>query len=64
MGYILPYTPVQLIQYQNRVNFQRWPAVSNVERATRLDAEGESEDSSREQFIKMLGKGRSVDEKA
>lgn len=64
MGYVLPYTPVQLIQYQNRVNFERWPGVSNVEPAGKIRSEGKSAESSREEISKLLGKGRTVDEKA
>lgn len=60
MGYILPYTPTESVQYHNRINFERWRSVYPVERSARSRPMDKQEESA---AVKILGKGKHVDQR-
>lgn len=60
MGYILPYKPVEMIDYHNRINFDRWRAVRPIERTPKSRLAHGSGQSAAD----LIGKGQNIDEQA
>lgn len=61
MGYILPYTPTESIQYRNRINFDRWRSVYPVERKVRPRPLDRKDTAAAAAAI--LGRGKHVDQR-
>jgi hypothetical protein len=66
MGYVAPYIPIQTIQYKNRVNFERWPAVSEVMRTDAMKGKSSMTDaygnrSKGSTTAEINGKGKAFD---